>query len=220
MNARISVVVLAQTPARLQGLVAQVLADDTLSLVAAVANGRAARGVLEACAPGVLLVQPAHPDREVVELIRLAATRWPRLGVLVVTALEDPAFALECLNAGSGGYLTEDGWEHGVAGAIHELHHGGAPVSADVARWLLAHARVPANGATVEGTSGVDGTALSEREVDILRLLSKGLSFADAGRTLEISPHTVASHVKKIYRKLAVHSRAEAVYEAQQSGLL
>ena len=64
------------------------------------------------------------------------------------------------------------------------------------------------------------GMAVSEREAEILRLIAKGLGFADVGAALAISSHTVVAHVKKIYRKLAVHSRAEAVFEATQLGLL
>ena len=61
---------------------------------------------------------------------------------------------------------------------------------------------------------------LSQREHDILVLLAKGLSFAEIGNLLNISPHTVTAHVKKLYRKLQVHSRAEAVYEASCLGVL
>lgn len=61
---------------------------------------------------------------------------------------------------------------------------------------------------------------LTARETELLRLTAKGLTFDSIGELLGISPHTVVSHVKKIYRKLAVHSRSEAVYEASQLGLL
>jgi DNA-binding CsgD family transcriptional regulator len=61
---------------------------------------------------------------------------------------------------------------------------------------------------------------LTPREIELLKLTAKGLSFDSVGEILGISPHTVVAHVKKIYRKLAVHSRGEAVYEASQLGLL
>jgi ATP/maltotriose-dependent transcriptional regulator MalT len=61
---------------------------------------------------------------------------------------------------------------------------------------------------------------LSQRETEILQLVAKGFSFDTVGEVLAISPHTVVAHVKKIYRRLAVHSRGEAVYEASQMGLL
>jgi ATP/maltotriose-dependent transcriptional regulator MalT len=65
-----------------------------------------------------------------------------------------------------------------------------------------------------------DDNPLSVRETEILQLLAKGMSFNEIGQILGISPHTVTAHIKKIYRKLAVHSRGEAVYEASQMGLL
>ena len=75
-----------------------------------------------------------------------------------------------------------------------------------------------ANGARPRPAVG-DGP-LSAREAEILRLIAKGLSFAEIGAVVSISPHTVTAHVKNIYRKLAVHSRGEAVFEAQQMGLV
>ena len=72
------------------------------------------------------------------------------------------------------------------------------------------------NGAAHDGEPAL----LSQRESDILRLVAKGMAFAEVGALLSISPHTVVTHVKKIYRKLAVHSRGEAVFEAGQMGLL
>jgi DNA-binding NarL/FixJ family response regulator len=70
------------------------------------------------------------------------------------------------------------------------------------------------------GTPAAAASPLSERETQILQLVAKGFSFDTVGEVLSISPHTVVTHVKKIYRKLAVHSRGEAVYEASQMGLL
>ena len=61
---------------------------------------------------------------------------------------------------------------------------------------------------------------LSDRETEILRLVAKGLNFKEVGNILGLSPHTVNTHVKRTYQKLAVHSRGEAVYEANQLGLL
>jgi ATP/maltotriose-dependent transcriptional regulator MalT len=61
---------------------------------------------------------------------------------------------------------------------------------------------------------------LSEREAEVLRLVAKGLSFKQVGAALDISSHTVTTHIKRTYQKLEVHSRGEAVYEANQLGLL
>jgi DNA-binding CsgD family transcriptional regulator len=86
---------------------------------------------------------------------------------------------------------------------------------------VLARFRVatpPATGA--DPGPAATPSPLTERETELLRLTAKGLSFDTIGQLMGISPHTVVAHVKKIYRKLAVHSRGEAVYEAGQLGLL
>ena len=78
----------------------------------------------------------------------------------------------------------------------------------------------PQAAAAASAIPQVAASPLSDRETQILQLVAKGFSFDTVGEVLAISPHTVVTHVKKIYRKLAVHSRGEAVYEASQMGLL
>ncbi len=112
-----------------------------------------------------------------------------------------------------------------MAAAIHELRAGGSPISPSIARKVLAAFRVspqaqPAPSPQPAPAVPAEPSPLSERETEILRLVAKGFSFDAVGELLGISPHTVVTHVKKIYRKLAVHSRGEAVYEASQMGLL
>ena len=109
-----------------------------------------------------------------------------------------------------------------IAASIHELRAGGSPISPSIARRVLARFRIGAAPAPAAQAVFKDATPspLTERETEILRLAAKGLSFETIGELTDISPHTVVAHVKKIYRKLAVHSRGEAVYEASQMGLL
>ena len=103
---------------------------------------------------------------------------------------------------------------------------GGSPISPSIARRVLARMRgapaptAPAPAATTVPAVAASASPLSQRETEILRYIAKGFSFETVGEVLGISPHTVVTHVKKIYRKLAVHSRGEAVYEASQMGLL
>jgi DNA-binding NarL/FixJ family response regulator len=95
-----------------------------------------------------------------------------------------------------------------------------APSQAIVARDGAVPAAVPAAKHRTAGAGGAAEEALSAREREILELVAKGLSSAEIGTVLSVSPHTVATHVKNIYRKLSVHSRTEAVYEARGLGLL
>jgi DNA-binding NarL/FixJ family response regulator len=152
---------------------------------------------------------------------------------MVVTVFGDEGHLMSSIEAGATGYLLKDASNERIAAAIHELRAGGAPISPGLARRVLARLRVGGDAARItpgeiapravttpaQVPSPVD-SPLTEREAEILRMIAKGLSFETVAAVLGISAHTVVTHVKKIYRKLAVHSRGEAVYEAGQMGLL
>ena len=134
----------------------------------------------------------------------------------MVTVFGDDQHVIDAIEAGATGYLLKDSPAGELTRCIRELRAGGAPISPSIARRLLARMRAPA-----EKPAGPQAASpLTEREAEILQLIAKGLSFADVGDVTGISAHTVVAHVKKIYRKLSVHSRGEAVFEATQLGLL
>jgi DNA-binding NarL/FixJ family response regulator len=228
------VLIVEDEPELLRRLAEAVTADPELQLIAAVATGRAARALLDAEAPDVMLVDLGLPDIDGVEVIRHAAAKHPQCDVLVVSIFGDDAHVMASLEAGATGYLLKDASNARIATAIHELRAGGAPISPSIARRVLQRFRAPAAvpaaapaafGPASAAPRAAAGAAnpesqLSGRETEILRLVAKGLPFETVGEVLGISAHTVVTHVKKIYRKLQVHSRGEAVYEAQQLGLL
>lgn len=215
----ISVLIVEDEPEFLRRFSEAVAADPGLRLLAAVSTGRAGLAMLDAEPPDVMLIDLGLPDMSGVELIRHAARHHPACDVLVVTMFGDDEHVLKSIEAGATGYLLKDANDARIAAGIHEIRAGGSPISPSIARRILNRFRVspmppPAPAPVAESTP------LSERETEILRLVAKGLSFDTVGEVLGISPHTVVTHVKKIYRKLAVHSRGEAVYEAGQLGLL
>jgi DNA-binding NarL/FixJ family response regulator len=201
-----------------------VLADPGLSLASAVTSGAAAMALLDSSIPEVMLVDLGLPDMNGVELIRRAAARSPEIDILVVTIFGDDTHVMSSIEAGATGYLLKDSSAERICASIHELRAGGAPISPGIARRLLARFRqAPRAGVAIAeapARAAAEQSPLSTREMDILRLVAKGMSFVEVGSALAISAHTVVTHVKKIYRKLAVHSRGEAVYEAKQLGLL
>jgi DNA-binding NarL/FixJ family response regulator len=108
---------------------------------------------------------------------------------------------------------------------IAQLRAGGSPISPLIARQLLKRfqPRAVLPGGSSPGPASNEAgpeANLSARETEVLGLIAKGFNFAEIARLLGVSPHTITAHVKKIYQKLAVHSRAEAVYEATKMGLL
>ncbi|MFM9925587.1 response regulator transcription factor [Variovorax sp. H27-G14] len=214
---QIRVLIVEDEPEFLRRFSLAVLGDPGLSLIAAVSNGSAAMALLALETPDVLLLDLGLPDMDGTEVIRHVARHHPRCDVLVVTMFGDEQHVITALEAGATGYLLKDACGDHVAASIHELHAGGSPISPGIARCVLARLRAaPARTAQEVASDAV----LTPRETELLRLTAKGLSFDAMGELLEISPHTVVAHVKKIYRKLAVHSRGEAVYEASQMGLL
>jgi DNA-binding NarL/FixJ family response regulator len=213
------VLIVEDDPEFLRRFADAVLADPGLQLQGAVSTGAAALALLGVQAPDVLLVDLGLPDIDGVELIRQAVRRCPQCDVLVITMFGDDGHVLPSLEAGATGYLLKDAASARIAASIHEVRAGGSPISPSIARRVLAQFRLSPSPSA--GTPApAEPSPLSERETEILRLVAKGLSFDSIGEVLAISPHTVVAHVKKIYRKLAVHSRGEAVYEAGQMGLL
>jgi len=213
-----SVLIVEDEPECLRRFSDAVLADGGLRLIGAVSSGTAGLALLDAQPPDVMLLDLGLPDMDGVELIRHAARHQPACDVLVVTMFADDQHVMSSLEAGATGYLLKDASIERIAAAIHELRGGGSPISPSIARRVLARFRVAA--VPPPPAAPPQPSLLSERETEILRLVAKGLSFDTVGELLTISPHTVVTHVKKIYRKLAVHSRGEAVYEASQMGLL
>jgi DNA-binding NarL/FixJ family response regulator len=218
---RTSVLIVEDEPEFTRRFSDAVLADPGLNLVGSVATGRAAKAMLDSERPDVMLVDLGLPDMNGVDVIRYAATRYPKCDILVVTMFGDDQHVLASIEAGATGYLLKDAVAERIAASIHELHAGGSPISPGIARRVLARFRLSTTPAASPEPHPSDAvTPLTERETELLRLTAKGLSFETIGQLMGISPHTVVAHVKKIYRKLAVHSRAEAVYEAGQLGLL
>ena len=214
----IRVLIVEDEPELLHHFTPAVLADPTLSLVAAVASGAAALAVLGAGAPDVVLLDLGLPDINGIEVIRHVARECPHCDVLVVTMFGDDQHVFEALESGATGYLLKDLGLERIAASIHEVRAGGSPISPSIARRVLA--RMRATQASAPAAQAPAEAVLTPREIELLKLTAKGLSFDSVGELMGISPHTVVAHVKKIYRKLAVHSRGEAVYEASQLGLL
>lgn len=216
----ISVMIVEDEPEFLRRLCDAVLADAGLSLLGAVSSGIAAKALLNAQAPDVLLVDLGLPDINGVEVIAHAARVCPQCDVVVVTLFADAGHVLASIEAGATGYLLKDASSQHIAASIHEVRAGGSPISPRIARHVLARLRIAPGNSSPAPLMAAESCLLSQREIEILRLVAKGFSFETVSEVLGISVHTVVTHVKKVYRKLAVHSRGEAVYEAGQLGLL
>jgi DNA-binding NarL/FixJ family response regulator len=172
------------------------------------------RRLLDELRPDVLLVDLGLPSGSGIELIRHAHQHLPATDVMVVSVFGDDAHIMASLEAGATGYLLKDSDPADLAAAVRALRAGGSPISPVIARHLLQRlAPVPAG--------PVDGEALlSPQERQVLTYSAKGFSFEEIARMLGVSRHTVMTYVKRSYRKLQVHSKTEAIYEARKLGLV
>jgi DNA-binding NarL/FixJ family response regulator len=174
--------------------------------------------LLRGLKPDVLLVDLGLPSGSGIELISYAHAQLPRTDVMVVSVFGDEPHVMASLEAGATGYLLKDIQPADLTEQIRALHAGGSPISPVIARQLLlrlAPEAVPAPALAHEGEA-----LLSPQERQVLTYSAKGFSFEEIARMLGVSRHTVMTYVKRSYRKLQVHSKTEAIYEARKLGLV
>ncbi|MFK7894629.1 MAG: LuxR C-terminal-related transcriptional regulator [Myxococcota bacterium] len=205
-------------------LVSAIEATEGLTLAGQAENVAMGCQLVAAHRPRVLLVDLQLPDGIGLEIIEAAKQSSPETLCLVITTMGDEQSVLSAIAAGAQGYLLKDSTAQRIGGSVLDLIAGGAPISPPIARHLLLRFQTPASvaaePATAEPETGEDSASLSARETEVLELVVKGFTFPEIGRGLEISTHTVTTHVRRIYKKLAVRSRSEAVYEALQQGIV
>jgi DNA-binding NarL/FixJ family response regulator len=221
---QISIIIVEDEP-EFRRRFAQIIENEpTMRLAGVAANKREAQTLIDREEFDVMLIDLGLPDGTGIDLIRSVSQRKPDVDIMVVTVFGDEQHVVSSIEAGATGYILKDSTPADVISCIRLLRAGGSPVSPVVARSVLRAIRSRMGTSTGQTlpprTSSSDNNPLSARETEILQLLAKGMSFNEIGEILGISPHTVTAHIKKIYRKLAVHSRGEAVYEASQMGLL
>lgn len=192
-------------------LTALIDADPKLELVFAVSFVADACAAFKASEPDIVLVDMQLPDGTGLPLIR-AATEAGKPS-LMLTVLADRDSVLAAFGEGAQGYLLKDSPPARISEGIHAALSGQSPISPEVAIFLLQLVRkVPDKAANAQ--------SLTERELSILNMIARGLTYAEAAQAGGISVHTVGDHIKAIYRKLDVRSKSEAVHEARQLGWL
>lgn len=203
------------TRERLAGIVA---AHPRLELLHSCGNLAQGMEQLSIQIPRVLLVDLGLPDGHGVELIRAARRKDEYIEIMVISVFGDERNVIDAIQAGATGYLLKDGNSSYIGESIMELLAGGSPISPPIARHLLKRFSTVSE---AEAPKDDESTPhLTKREIDVLNAVAKGLTYTEIADVLNMSPHTVTSHIKNIYRKLEVRSRSEAVFEAVQLGLI
>ena len=168
--------------------------------------------------PDLVLMDIEMPALDGIETTRRLKALHPQVKVVILTAFDDDARVFAAIQAGADGYLLKDVDPGALAAGIRETLAGGAAMTPSIAAKTLRLLREPppAHATPDEGES----VALSPRERDVLEQLARGLTYQAVADNLFISPHTVRKHVERLYGKLQVHNKLQAVSEARRLRLL
>jgi DNA-binding NarL/FixJ family response regulator len=196
---------LVEDDARARRIVADWLGQAAdLELISKFQDAEAALAALPQERPDVALVDINLPGQSGIECVRQLKPQLPDTQFVMVTVYEDADRIFEALSAGASGYLLKQSPREELLAAIRQVHQGGSPISGSIARKVVQFFQRPFGAAPKTDT-------LSEREREVLELLSRGYLYKEIAETLSISYDTVTTYGRRIYEKLHVHSRAQAV---------
>lgn len=200
-----------------EGLAAILSTDDEIEVVGLACNGEEALALAEENRPDVALMDLNMPVMNGVQATQRLRHRHPALRVLVLTTYTDDAWVLDAIRAGAAGYLLKDTRRDDLVAAIKGTAEGKAFLAPTVAGKLMRQvaarpAARPVDGGQVE--------ALTERELEVLRLLAQGYSNPEIAQRMHLASGTVRNYVSTILQKLGVADRTEAAVVALQRGLV
>ena len=213
-----AVLVLEDDPMIRRGVVRQIERDGAFKVVAQAADVVSGKSAIETSGATIGVFDLQLTDGSSIPLIRLAVER--QMAILVLTVFDDDDNVYQALSAGASGYLLKGDAATRVAESLGVLRDGGAPISPTIARRLLDDfrsrnlARPPTAGIAAFHDGSPDASDLTDREREIIELFAKGATYDDVARMLSMSVNTVRHHVRAMYRKLHVCSKAEAVTTA------
>ena len=197
----------------------ELLADLRINLLGQASSVKEGRRLISQNEFDVMLVDLNLGDGTGFDLIEYMKTVRPMAEAVVISAMEDEQHALHAFELGATGYLVKNSWFGNFPQAVLQVVNGGASITPNLARRLLHkfdHPQAHNNPIAHEGRSK---DKLSEREKEVLKLVASGYTSTEIGSRLAISGQTVNTHIKNIYRKLNVRTRAEAVSFATNRGL-
>jgi len=185
--------------------------EAAIQVVAACASAEEALSLLESLQPDLMLSDLGLPAMSGVELIRRAKRLLPALDIVVLTVSEDREAVFAALKAGAAGYIVKGATPRELVEAISALRDGGAPMSPKIARLVVK---------TFHDTPPPEEFLLSAKERAVLSGIQEGRSYKEIGGGMNISPHTVHSHIKHIYEKLQATDKRDALAKARRKGLI
>jgi DNA-binding NarL/FixJ family response regulator len=200
----IRVAIVEDDPVTRKALALQINRASGLSIAGSYASAEEALSTMPGNLPDLVLMDINLPVRSGIECLVELKTAYPLLQILILTASEDSRQIFAALRAGASGYLLKGASRDELVAAIEDVHAGGSPMSAPIARKVVSYFHKIAKPSN-------DLENLTPREQDILSLLAQGNYYKEIATELGISSNTVRNHLHEIYNKLHVQSRTEAV---------
>ncbi|MEZ5478096.1 MAG: response regulator transcription factor [Thiolinea sp.] len=204
----------------LSNLVCKIFPESYISLCK---DSRTTLDYLSTKRPQLALIDINLPDGSGLNLIKPVLKSSPQAHVAMITILDDQDHVLKAIQLGATGYLLKDLSEHSFLHKLKGIIAGEPPLSPSVARLILQHCAASTENAILQTKPAQVPPAegnLTHKETEVLVLISKGFSRKESANFMNISENTIATHIRNIYRKLDVSSRAEAALIASRMGLI
>lgn len=225
MTKPVGVILVEDEPSTQDHLARVIESSPSLKLLGVASTVQDAYSLLFMTNPDVALIDLGLPDSSGIGVIEWLSKYKPETESLVITAFGDEDHVVRSLEAGASGYLLKDYSNDELIEHILEVANGGSPISPLIARQLLFKMQSdrpydPNAPHRNEQDESQRTSRITDRELKVIQQVARGFNAQEIAQQMGISSHTVATHVKRIYKKLHVHSRSEAVYEATLLGLL
>ncbi|MBZ0309178.1 MAG: response regulator transcription factor [Anaerolineae bacterium] len=191
----------------------QILTKADIEVVATADNGERALALIEQYLPDVAVLDIQMPIFSGIEVSRQVRAKELPVGLLILTAFDDDPFIMAALEAGVNGFILKTADMEEIVDAVRAVHEGQSVMDPNVVPKLM-------RAVTASHKTDISYEVLSDRELEVLRTAARGLTNKAIGVLLEISDRTVQGHFRRIFEKLDVASRTEAVVKASQLGLL
>ncbi len=199
------------------GLRSILAGESQLEVVGEAASGREALALCRRLRPDVAIMDVRMPDLDGLAATRALKQELPELHVILITMHENPEYLMEALRSGASGYVLKGATRQMIVGTVRQALHGKTALHPEIATQLLRQMAVgTTNGKEVPSAA----VRLTARELDILRLLTRGLTNGEIARELQVSVSTVKAHVEHIFAKLEVSDRTQAAVRALELHLL
>jgi DNA-binding NarL/FixJ family response regulator len=185
--------------------------ETGISVVSVYSTAEEALAGIKRARPEILLTDIGLPGMSGIDLIRELKYQMPELEIMAHTVFDDRETVFSAIKAGASGYILKGSTPRELIDALHTLAKGGSPMSPKIARKVIRE---------FQGEGIDEQYLLSHRETEVVKEIEYGLSYKDIAVRLNISPHTVHTHIKNIYEKLHAKDRQGALIAARKKGII